>query len=179
MVINRSPQAKATWERLFEVCRVDSGAEYPYLEHWHSINEAASQIGQLLARQQGGILGATLGQMMNLLKVLNLQTSQIVFLKQFRDVSDASLACYQAIVETSIKLSIFRGGGILKGHYELILNHFDSHPIAQDLGLDVGRQPVIEAFWFDFDFIVETGTEIWKASEYTSNPIKISKDNIP
>lgn len=166
MVIDRfSPQTKATWDRLFEVRRIDSGVEHPYLQRWHNVGEASSQIGQLLARQQGGILGAALEQMMNLLKVLNFETSQIVFLKQFRDISDASLACYQAIAETSIKFSAFRGGGILKGQYELILNHFDSYPIAQDLGLNVGRQTVIESFWFDFDFIVKPGTEIWKASE--------------
>lgn len=177
MVVDHfSPQSKATWDRLFEIRCIDSGVDHPYVQHWHTVSQAASRIGQLLAGQRG-ILGTTLKQMMHLLKVFNFDTSAIVFLKQFRDVSHASLACYQAIIETPIKFSTFRGGGILQGQYELILNHFDSHPIAQELGLDVGRQDVIEAFWFDFDFIVEPGTEIWTANEHPLKPIKTSQSN--
>jgi hypothetical protein len=163
-----SPQAKIAWNRLLEVHRVDRvdrSDENPYLQRWQNLSEASSQIGQLLARQTGGILGPTWERMMSLLKMFNFSTSQIVFLKQFRDVHDANLACYQAIVESSIEFYDFRSGGFLAGDYELTLNHFDSHPIAEELGLTVGKQSVIAAFWFDFDFEIEPGVEIWKAGD--------------
>ncbi|NKB17168.1 MAG: acetoacetate decarboxylase family protein [Pseudanabaena sp. CRU_2_10] len=160
-----SSQAKIAWNHLLEVRRVDRSDKNPYLPRWHDLSEASSQIGQLLARQTGGLLGSTWEQMINLLKVMNFATSPIVFLKQFRDVRDTHLACYQAIVETSIKFHDFRSGGFLAGDYELTLNHFDSHPIAQELGLTVGNQKIVAAFWFDLDFAIEPGLEVWKSSD--------------
>ncbi|MBD2683571.1 MULTISPECIES: hypothetical protein [Nostoc] len=158
------PDAKAKMQCLFEVRRIDGEINNPHVKDWHSIDEASAQLNQMLAHRQGGITGALIESLSSLLKVFSLQTVPVAFLKQFRDVTDYRRACYQAIVEADAKVTHFRAGGVLQGQYELMLNNFDSHPIAQELGLKVGKQRVLDAFWFNYDFIMEAGTEILKAS---------------
>jgi len=159
-----SPTTEATNQRLLEVNRVDFSHDVPHLKRWHTVTEAASQIGVLLAKQQSSWIEKMLKPATNLFSYLDFTTTPLVFLKQFRDVGNPNQACYQAIIEANITFPKFRAGGILQGKYELLLNHFDSHPIANELGLKVGKQDILEAFWFDFDFIVENGREVWKAS---------------
>lgn len=86
-----------------------------------------------------------------------------VFLKQFRDPSDGSKACYQALVEQPIKTTAFRRGGLLPGRYDLSLASYPSHPIAADLGLTPERQQGLVGVWMDFDFTMETGKVVWEA----------------
>lgn len=86
-----------------------------------------------------------------------------VFLKQFRDPADGSLACYQALVEQPIKTTAFRRGGLLPGRYGLTLAEYPSHPIAADLGLTPARCQDLVGIWMDFDFTMETGKVVWEA----------------
>ncbi|WP_088242741.1 hypothetical protein [Calothrix rhizosoleniae] len=156
-----SPITESSKQRLLEVRQMDSIVNVPHLKRWNNVTEAASQIGRLLAQQQESWIGKILEPATNFLNLLDFTATPLVFLKQFRDISHPDRACYQAITEANITFPKFREGGILKGKYELLLNNFDSHPIAHELGLKVGKQDILEAFWFDFDFIVENGTEVW------------------
>lgn len=87
----------------------------------------------------------------------------LAFLKQFRDVGDGATACYQAIVSVPIRATNIREGGLLPGTYVVELPEIASHPIASDLGLDRSAFSAVKGFWLDFDFIIDRGTEVWRA----------------
>ncbi len=90
----------------------------------------------------------------------------LVFLKQFRDVSCATKACYQAIVEAPlvVHLSTARYEALHRGAFTLTVEDWDSHPIASDLGLVAGS-PLVPALAFraEFDFDIQLGLEVWRA----------------
>jgi uncharacterized protein with NAD-binding domain and iron-sulfur cluster len=85
----------------------------------------------------------------------------LVFLKQFRDVADGQLACYQAIVEAPSRLVGLRQAGALAGEYRVTLDQYASHPIRDELGL--AEQSALRGWYVDFDFDLEVGKEVWKA----------------
>lgn len=87
----------------------------------------------------------------------------LAFLKQFRHVADGSLACYQGIVEVPMRGMNVTKGGLLPGRYSVDIANLASHPIVADLGLDPAGLAAARGFWLDFDFIVERGTEVWRA----------------
>ncbi len=87
-----------------------------------------------------------------------------VFLKQFRDVTDGSRACYQAIVEVPMRITGFHGGGLLPGRYCLDLANYASHPIAADLGLTPTAMTSLLGAYIDIDFVIERGSVVWEAS---------------
>ena len=56
----------------------------------------------------------------------------------------------QAIVETPAHVVGFRSGGFLAGDFDFVLHDLASHPLAADLGLEVGTTPVSLAFWMKY-----------------------------
>jgi len=86
----------------------------------------------------------------------------MVFLKQFRDAADPRRACYQQLIKATgnVKPTSFAGGGWMMGDYTMDLADHDSHPIAADLGLPVGRSHIDEAFHLTFSFTMEPGEEL-------------------
>ncbi|WP_437303441.1 NAD(P)-binding protein [Sorangium sp. So ce388] len=88
----------------------------------------------------------------------------LAFLKQFRDVERTDRACYQAIVEAKAKVRALRGFGPLPGTLRVDWGDHDSHPFAADLGLTPGGQEAIAAAWVDFDFVMESGREVFNAA---------------
>jgi hypothetical protein len=90
----------------------------------------------------------------------------LAFLKQFRDVSCATKACYQAVVESRVAMQPGASFDLLdESLYELILEDFASHPIASELLGAPGRATVspLRAFHAEFGFDVQLGVEIWRA----------------
>ena len=85
-----------------------------------------------------------------------------VLLKQFRSISDAKTACYQALVEAPFRINTFHKGGLLLNDYELSLEQMDSFPLTADLGIKSGQKSKV-SFWLELDFTLELGKEIWKA----------------
>ena len=80
-----------------------------------------------------------------------------VFLKQFRDATDGTRACYQAVVEAP--LHIRRMETTLSDHdWSIVVHHLDSHPIYDELG--VGSQEAALPFDIETDFVVEDGFEL-------------------
>jgi hypothetical protein len=90
----------------------------------------------------------------------------IVNLKQFRDAVDPTRACYQAIVESPLRLDAltFAGGGFLGGGYRLSITPCESHRIVEDLGLagpEIDVHPL--AFYANIGFTALPGRILWKA----------------
>jgi hypothetical protein len=90
----------------------------------------------------------------------------LVFLKQFRDVSCSTKACYQAVVEAPIAFDPVGASyaSLDPGLFQLTLQSWDSDPIAEELGIPVG-QPVVPqaAFHANFGFDIQLGLEVWRA----------------
>ena len=84
----------------------------------------------------------------------------LVFLKQFRDVQDTSKACYQKIVEVSLRVDAYYAGGFMQGPYILNISSLASHPFAQKLGLKEAEQNSTLSAWIKVDFVLENGTEM-------------------
>jgi hypothetical protein len=87
----------------------------------------------------------------------------IAFLKQFRDVQHTERACYQAIIEAKATVRALRGYGPIPGTFQVSWGEHASHPFTADLGLKPGGQQAIAATWADFDFVMESGREIFRA----------------
>ena len=90
----------------------------------------------------------------------------LAFLKQFRDVSCATKACYQAVVESRVAMTPGATLELLdESLYEVTLEDWSSHPIATELLGAPGRTTVapLRAFHAEFGFDVQLGEEIWRA----------------
>ncbi|HEX9103802.1 MAG TPA: hypothetical protein VF997_16440, partial [Polyangia bacterium] len=92
----------------------------------------------------------------------------MLFLKQFRDVGDGRRACYKALVQANSVPSNLRGGGILPGKFDVTIRGYDSHPIVRDFGFGsdpaVATIPGCAGFYVDFDFLMERGVELFRAT---------------
>ncbi|MBV9747660.1 MAG: acetoacetate decarboxylase family protein [Acetobacteraceae bacterium] len=85
----------------------------------------------------------------------------MIFLKQIRDVSSPTAASYQAVVAAKAALiGLPQGIGLLGGGYRLSLADEASQPIASDLGLPLGDQPLYPLIWAKMDFTMELGTPV-------------------
>jgi hypothetical protein len=90
----------------------------------------------------------------------------LVFLKQFRDASCATKACYQAIVEAPIVPHLTRANyrALDPELFKVTIENWASHPIADDLGVEAGRPVTPErAFRAVLDFDIGFGEEVWRA----------------
>lgn len=85
-------------------------------------------------------------------------------LRQVRSVASSEAAAYQAAVEFSAKMLKFHGAGLLHGTYKISLPPNALFPLADDLGLANGQQAEA-AFWLNWDFLFETGRDIWTAQQ--------------
>jgi hypothetical protein len=89
----------------------------------------------------------------------------LVFLKQFRDVSCQTKACYQAVVEAPLTVHLLgaRYQRLQPNRFEIRFADLASHPIATDLGLAPGAVTPVNAFQARFDFDIDLGEEVWRA----------------
>ena len=110
--------------------------------------------------------GRTLtGNPSDLIKDLVTDTT-LVFLKQFRDVSCATKACYQAVIEAPLQIDPVGASyeRLDPGRFELTVHSWASDPIADELGLPAGQAIVPEcAFRAGFGFDILLGLEVWRA----------------
>jgi hypothetical protein len=95
---------------------------------------------------------------------LNAHTVPMLFLKQFRDITYADRACFQAILEASFQLNKAREGSFARG-YELYLENIDSVPIGRELGIRTGESVPI-----DFGFRIALDEMQLSKAEVISNP---------
>ncbi len=83
----------------------------------------------------------------------------LVFLKQFRDAADTKKAAFKKIVEAPLHIKEYRDGAMLSQGHNLGINHLDSHPLAEKLGLKAQQNSMLNV-WMKVDFILEHGVEI-------------------
>jgi len=95
---------------------------------------------------------------------LNAHTVPMLFLKQFRDITYADRACFQAILEASFGLKHATEGSFAAG-YELYLEDIDSVPIGRELGIDTGKPVKV-----DFGFRIALDEMTLSRAEVISNP---------
>ncbi len=77
-----------------------------------------------------------------------------VFLKQFRDATDGTRACYQAVVEAPVQIGRVRST-LSTRDWRVDVHPLDSHPIDRELG--IADQVAQAAFDIEIDFVVEDG----------------------
>ena len=82
-----------------------------------------------------------------------------IFLKQFPD-SFGLKAVYQAIVAAPANIDKLHSGRVLGYEYECVLHAFDSFPLNQTLGLELGAQAAILPYHLNFDFSAQPGEEL-------------------
>jgi hypothetical protein len=89
----------------------------------------------------------------------------LVFLKQFRDVSCQTKACYQAVVEAPLKVHLWGASyqRLQPSRFQIRIADLASHPIATDLGIAPGALTPGNAFHARFDFDIDLGEEVWRA----------------
>ena len=83
-----------------------------------------------------------------------------LYLKQFRSIENGIDAVYQAICEARAVPESLKFEG-LTDDYKLTLHHVDSHPLAQDLGIE--DQVVTVGFKIEMDFLQDVGNVLWEA----------------
>ncbi len=105
-------------------------------------------------------------RVLNIGEELGFGSIPLVFLKQFRDAAYADRACYQAIIASICKLTGFSSASFL-GDYEITLFDYPSHPIRQNFGFPEGPLKPKLSFYLEYNFIVEPGSELWKAGGTT------------
>lgn len=82
-----------------------------------------------------------------------------LFLKQFRDVADARMACYQAITEVTAEVTRFDAlPGLVE--FDMALANLASSPVARDLGI-APRQRLLGARLV-FDMAITPGRVLWE-----------------
>lgn len=158
-----SPTAELEHRMFLEVQRVGPPGSGGFSKVWTTFADAAVDLIEILLGKEGPMIVPGLGIARDVLRHLVLREQQLVFLKQFRD-ADCTKACYQAVIEAPIKFSKIHRVGLLKDAFQVRMPHFDSLPLARDLGLSAHLaegQPVECAFRTFFDFVLEPGVEIY------------------
>lgn len=85
----------------------------------------------------------------------------MIFLKQVRDVASPAAASLRSVAAARATLSgPPQGVGWLSGGYRLSLADYASQPIAGDLGLALGDQPLYPLVWAKMDFTMELGAPV-------------------
>jgi hypothetical protein len=88
----------------------------------------------------------------------------LVFLKQFRDISCSTKACYQAVTEAPLGVEPISYRPLDAADFRITVQDWASHPIASELGLPAGTpiEPV-HAFRASLNFQIRLGYEVWRA----------------
>jgi hypothetical protein len=89
----------------------------------------------------------------------------LVFLKQFRDASCPTKACYQAVVEAPLAIDPLTAAydELDPDLFQITLANWASHPIASELGVAPATQKPELAFRARLDFDIQLGLEVWRA----------------
>ncbi|MET0321613.1 MAG: NAD(P)-binding protein [Duganella sp.] len=95
-----------------------------------------------------------------------------IFLKQFPD-SAGIKAVYQAILAAPATIDKIHSGKLLGYDYEAVLHAFDSFPLDQTLGLQLGPQDAILPYYLNFDFTAQPGAELIDNSAIAPQKIAI------
>ncbi len=154
------PEAPLQHRRLFEVRRTDAVAHGGFARVWDDLKDAFQDTMRLIVNDEGKVNLSSVELLVDIFEYLVHDEVPTVFLKQFRDAADPTLACYQALIEAPSKVLTFRSAGLVLGDYELTVFPFESHPIVKDLGLGGPKHRALAAWHADFDFLLGKGREV-------------------
>jgi len=91
-----------------------------------------------------------------------------VFVKQLRDATDGTRACYQSVVEAPVRVQRLLTLPA-EADWTITIHHLDSHPIREELG--VVSQEAELSFDIQMDFLVEDGYEIGRVTATGDTPV--------
>ena len=101
-----APSAPLEHRRLFEVRRTDHVAHSVVGRAWDDLKEAFQDGMRLVVGNEGKASLDSVELLVDVFEYLVHDEVPTVFLKQFRDAADPSLACYQALIEAPSKVQI-------------------------------------------------------------------------
>lgn len=151
-----SPTAQWGQQRLVTLRRVAEAAPGPALGlPWTDPMTAARN---LAAAMQAGTDGATLAPA----AFADFITGRLpqIFLKQFRDISEPTRACYQAITLAGYKVTKLNVS--FEDRYAIDLKALDSTPVAAALGLAPAKETGL-GMRVEMDMQLENGKVLWQA----------------
>jgi hypothetical protein len=114
----------------------------------------------------GALAGRSLSVAADVLVMDLMMNPTLVFLKQFRDATCPSKACYQSVLEAPISLQLGDASYAVldQTEFSVTVQNWASHPVATDLGLPASRALTpLRAFEARLGFDVQTGIEVWRA----------------
>lgn len=162
-----SSNAHAVQARVLEVQRSDASI-------WETLQHAWRDAAGILAGIEGLFAGHGAGRIARHEAALFLRMLRerkhdmpMVFLKEFPSAAADGRACYQALVEASVKVTSHASGGLLHGQYDVDLWSFASLPMAAELGLrgeQDGNRTRLSPFaqmWMKFDAEVCAGKVVY------------------
>ena len=147
-----NPEAIARKERLLEL---NSSSAETSQNTWKDWNFAKSELSNALLTNVRSDLGPNILEFATRAAIDHIP---LAFLKQFRHAANTKIACYQTIVEASLQVKEFYGGGLFVYPHILTINPLDSHPLARKLGLKQEQASTFGA-WLKVDFILGEGNE--------------------
>jgi len=151
-----SPQTQIQRLRLLSV---QANAPRTTQEEWTSVGAALRRIAEAMELREG-LAACGVDATEQALNELLLVPMPLVFLKQFRAITESDEACYQAVTQAQSDVTNFQGCSFEQGH-QFRLIRLESHPLAAELGLY--DQPTRLAFRVQFDMTFLGGELIWKA----------------
>jgi hypothetical protein len=161
--VTPTPGGVMTWS---DVLRVEPthAAPLPRPAVWHTIEEAnvAWQLWLATHLDPGAVDAATRQSM---IAAASLQLLPFLFLKQTISESGQDSSCYQAVVEASPSLRVFRLGGVNPDSFRAQVYSYPSHPFASVLGIRSGTWlDVGHGIWADLDFTMGEGRVLFEAT---------------
>jgi hypothetical protein len=146
-----------------------------------NMGHAIEEITKLLPDHRNVLATGGVQGQLDILSHFLTPSLSVVYLKQFRDIQFPEMACYQAVVESPMTITTFRGGGMLDSGFTVKLTDYASYPMITDLGLipDYGssgngsHQTFTPMFgvWADFDFVLDTGRVVAESgTDRSQNP---------
>lgn len=98
----------------------------------------------------------------SMIKAASLQLLPFLFLKQTIAASGRDSTCYQAVIEASPSLRVFRLGGVNPASFRAQVSSYQSHPFESVLGIPSGAWlDVGHGIWADLDFTMGEGNVLF------------------
>lgn len=163
---NFAPEEMCQRYTLMEMKKASTSRDAPFgvdwLEDHSTMNNILRIIQGLLEVKDGKIFIEGINAAVEFADLFSLKQMQMVFIKQYRDISTTTNACYQAVVEAPVRPTQFQSGGLILGNYNLTINDLASHPLISSMGLvnNNGTISIQGGFWTVVDFVMEEGKVI-------------------
>lgn len=156
-----TPETELVKKPLFRIERT-GGLEAEVKQEYPGFEHAVRDLVKRLYGEDGGIEVPSWQLIVNLLENLLRGEMPLVFLKEFRDITQPHKACYQRIVQAPAKLEKFTIAYPYLSSYQVSINGYESHPIARDFGFAASPDgsatvPALLGFYMQYDFKMMLG----------------------